>query len=142
MFRRTFLALIAATAALPAFAAPAVFNTDDIAINGYDPVAYFTEGMPIEGQLDYAVHWNDAVWLFSTHENMALFEADPEAYAPSSAATAPMRCPRGSLPRPCPRLGQSWTANYIRTSICKPANCGLLTSRAIFHLPKGTGLTS
>ena len=106
MFRRTFLALIAATAALPAFAAPAVFNTDDIAINGYDPVAYFTEGMPIEGQLDYAVHWNDAVWLFSTHENMALFEANPEAYAPQFGGYCAYALSKGQL---APTVPEAWT---------------------------------
>lgn len=52
------------------------------AINGYDPVAYFTEGKPIEGSSDHAYKWNDAEWHFASAENLERFKADPEKYAP------------------------------------------------------------
>ena len=52
------------------------------AIEGYDPVAYFTEGKPVEGSDDYTYEWRDATWKFASQENLDLFAADPEAYAP------------------------------------------------------------
>lgn len=52
------------------------------AIRGYDPVAYFTQGEPVKGSSDYSTEWNGAEWLFSSAENLAKFEDDPERYAP------------------------------------------------------------
>lgn len=104
--RRIALGLIGATIALPTFAAPAVFTTDDIAINGYDPVAYFMQDMPVKGHLDYAVNWNDTVWLFANPDNMALFEADPEAYAPQFGGYCAYALSKGSL---APTVPEAWT---------------------------------
>ncbi|MGD1924778.1 MAG: YHS domain-containing (seleno)protein [Paracoccaceae bacterium] len=52
------------------------------AIDGTDPVAYFTEGRPVEGSSDFTHEWNGAVWRFSSAENRDLFIADPAKYAP------------------------------------------------------------
>ena len=53
-----------------------------LAVGGYDPVAYFTQGKPVEGRSEHELEWNGATWRFSTAENRAAFEADPDAYAP------------------------------------------------------------
>jgi YHS domain-containing protein len=52
------------------------------AIEGYDPVAYFTEGRPVEGESGFAHDWMDATWYFATAENRDQFAADPDRYAP------------------------------------------------------------
>ncbi|MEM6355700.1 MAG: YHS domain-containing (seleno)protein, partial [Pseudomonadota bacterium] len=52
------------------------------AIDGTDPVAYFTEGKPVEGSSDFTHEWNGATWRFSSAENRDLFAGDPEKYAP------------------------------------------------------------
>ncbi|WP_394240857.1 YHS domain-containing (seleno)protein [Vibrio astriarenae] len=52
------------------------------AIKGYDPVAYFTEGKPIEGDSDFQYEWNGADWYFSSQENLDRFVGNPERYAP------------------------------------------------------------
>jgi len=52
------------------------------AIKGYDTVAYFTEGKPVEGDDKFSTEYNEATWLFSSQENLDLFLADPEKYAP------------------------------------------------------------
>ncbi len=54
----------------------------DVAIKGYDPVAYFTEKKPVEGDKKYAYSWMDASWYFSSDENRQLFISMPERYAP------------------------------------------------------------
>lgn len=53
-----------------------------LAIRGYDPVAYFTVGEPVEGSSDYEYEWNGATWRFSSAAHKDLFAQNPEAYAP------------------------------------------------------------
>ncbi len=52
------------------------------AIEGYDVVAYFTDGKPVEGSKDHSVEWKGADWYFASDEHKKMFEADPEKYAP------------------------------------------------------------
>lgn len=76
--------LVLAVAALPAHA-DGVINASSwtgTAIEGYDPVAYFEEGKPVEGDSDHSYEWMDATWYFASAENRDLFAADPEKYAP------------------------------------------------------------
>ena len=53
-----------------------------VAINGYDPVAYFTDGKPVDGSDDFTHDWNGATWRFASAEHRDMFAADPEKYAP------------------------------------------------------------
>lgn len=84
--RRTFIALASVTPVLAASRAdagqPQVFNTDGIAINGYDPVAYFTESKPVYGDDAHTSDYMGATFRFVSANNKAAFEADPAAYAP------------------------------------------------------------
>jgi YHS domain-containing protein len=76
--------LIALGLALPA-AADGVVNASSFtgtAIEGTDPVAYFTEGRPVEGASAFAHEWRGATWYFASAENRDRFAADPERYAP------------------------------------------------------------
>jgi YHS domain-containing protein len=59
-------------------------NTDfwGIAIKGYDPVAYFTVAKPVKGSEEFEYRWQGAKWRFSRAENLELFKAEPEKYAP------------------------------------------------------------
>ena len=52
------------------------------AIRGYDPVAYHTDGKPVAGKRAHRVEWKGATWSFASAGNKALFEGDPEKYAP------------------------------------------------------------
>lgn len=52
------------------------------AVRGYDVVAYFTQGKPVEGKSDYSHSWNNATWRFASAEHRDLFAANPEKYAP------------------------------------------------------------
>jgi YHS domain-containing protein len=77
-------ALFAAFIALaaPAFALDPTFNENGTAIRGYDPVAYFTQGKPVEGSAQHTVDYNGATWHFASAEHRDLFTANPEKYAP------------------------------------------------------------
>ncbi len=61
---------------------PEVFSTENGAIGGYDPVAFFNESKPVVGNGELTYRWNDATWHFSTQENLEIFKANPEKYAP------------------------------------------------------------
>lgn len=52
------------------------------ALRGYDTVAYFTQGMPVEGSDDFTYEYLGAVWKFSSQEHLELFKANPDKYAP------------------------------------------------------------
>ncbi len=59
-----------------------VFKTEEGAIRGYDPVAYFKDRKPVVGLKEHRLEWNGAQWYFSSKENKVLFEKNPEQYAP------------------------------------------------------------
>lgn len=53
-----------------------------LAINGFDPVAYFTLGKPVEGDERFEFKWQGAVWRFSSAGHRSMFQEEPEKYAP------------------------------------------------------------
>jgi YHS domain-containing protein len=55
---------------------------DGIAIQGYDPVAYFTEGRPMKGSAEFARKWLGATWHFANAGHRDAFAAQPEKYMP------------------------------------------------------------
>jgi YHS domain-containing protein len=61
---------------------PVNVDAEGVAIKGYDPVAYFTMGRPVKGQKELHYEWHGAKWLFSSREHLALFQGNPEKYAP------------------------------------------------------------
>lgn len=76
------LAALLLVLALPAAAVDEVFQTDEGAIRGYDPVAYHVENRPVKGRAEFSHHWNGANWRFASAANRDLFAADPARYAP------------------------------------------------------------
>ena len=61
---------------------PAAEQKPDLAIKGYDAVAYFKAGKAVKGSGSFTFPWHDMTWHFSTKENRDLFAASPEKYAP------------------------------------------------------------
>ena len=79
------LALAGLLAAIGAAQAGGKINASffgDVAIEGYDPVAYFTQGKPIEGQDAHAFEWKGATWRFASAANRDRFATSPAMYAP------------------------------------------------------------
>jgi YHS domain-containing protein len=106
--------LLVAPPALPVLAvAPVNQDKQGIALEGYDPVAYFTEGRPVPGSAEITHRWNGATWRFATREHRDLFAAEPERYTTprSTANTAPRRSARITPPPSIPWPGRSSTAS-------------------------------
>jgi YHS domain-containing protein len=78
-------ALAATAVLLSSFAAYAInpyFATEEGAIKGYDPVAYFTDSKAVKGDKQFSYQWQNAEWHFASAANLAAFKANPEKYAP------------------------------------------------------------
>lgn len=57
-------------------------NKDGLAIQGYDPVAYFTLGKAAKGDPKFTSVYRRATYHFANAEHKKLFDADPEKYEP------------------------------------------------------------
>lgn len=55
---------------------------NNVAVEGYDAVAYFTEGRPVKGSAQFRTTYNGAEFHFASAANLARFKANPAAYAP------------------------------------------------------------
>ncbi len=64
------------------FAASINLNNNDVAIHGYDPVAYFTNNQAVEGMPKFTANYEGAIYHFASESNRDRFKADPERYAP------------------------------------------------------------
>jgi hypothetical protein len=53
-----------------------------LAMNGIDPVAYFTDAAPLYGRADQEVRYAGAIWRFRNEGNKAAFIANPDVYMP------------------------------------------------------------
>ena len=54
-----------------------------VALQGYDPVSYFTRNKAIEGSKRFGAVHEDAVYLFSTPDNRDMFAKAPHKYVPA-----------------------------------------------------------
>jgi YHS domain-containing protein len=53
-----------------------------LAIEGYDPVAYFAQGKAIEGKKEYTTKVGEATYQFANASHRDLFKKDPKKYLP------------------------------------------------------------
>ena len=54
----------------------------NVAIKGYDTVAYFTDGKARRGHESFTFLWHGMTWHFSSKDHRDQFAAGPEKYAP------------------------------------------------------------
>lgn len=88
MFRLSLNSILFASvllAAAPASAAaPEIYtgHFSNLAVSGYDPVAYFENGAPVIGTKEFSLEHGGATWRFASAANLEKFRADPAAFAP------------------------------------------------------------
>lgn len=68
-----------------------------LAISGYDPVAYFTDGKPVIGRPGVEAEQAGAIWRFSNENNRVFFLARPDVYAPQFGGYDPVDVARGVI---------------------------------------------
>lgn len=88
--RKLLVAIAAAASTMTVVAAPAhaeqapVYTglLSRVAVSGYDPVAYFTEGRPVRGSTEQRIMHRGYEYRFASAEHLAAFRADPSRYLP------------------------------------------------------------
>ena len=58
------------------------FESGGVAIGGYDPVAYFTDGKPVRGAAQFSAQYKGSTFHFSSKANRDAFAANAAKYAP------------------------------------------------------------
>ena len=66
-----------------------------LAIEGFDPVAYFVDARPVIGLPDFEASEAGAVWRFHNEGNRASFLAHPDIYGPQFGGYDPIDLARG-----------------------------------------------
>lgn len=64
------------------FASAVNVEQNDVAIHGYDPVAYFVNNKAVEGSSQYTATHEGAIYRFSSAKNRDLFKSNTAKYAP------------------------------------------------------------
>ena len=83
--KKLVLSLLAVGLALPALAqTKTLLNLDKsgVAIQGYDPVAFFTDHKPVKGDPAILLKRDGAIYYFASKEHKELFSKDPTKYEP------------------------------------------------------------
>src|SRR3984885_11377657 len=98
------IALLASLVAVPCFPFAAEAATTErvvvnrytgLAIEGFDPVAYFVDACPKRGIEDFEASEAGAVWRFRNEGNRASFVAHPDIYGPQFGGYDPIDLARG-----------------------------------------------
>lgn len=58
-------------------------NGAGVALEGYDPVAYFTQGRAVQGRAEFSASHNNVTYHFANSEDKKTFLSDPDKYAPA-----------------------------------------------------------
>jgi len=75
-----------------------------VAIDGMDPVSYFTDPQPLQGSPDFEFDWGGVPWYFALAANRDAFARAPAVYAPQFGGHATMSLARGYLSDGNPRI--------------------------------------
>jgi YHS domain-containing protein len=66
-----------------------------LAVNGIDPVTYFTDEAPLYGRAPYEYSYAGVIWRFRNIGNQAAFIANPNVYMPRYGGYDPIAIARG-----------------------------------------------
>jgi YHS domain-containing protein len=63
-------------------------NVDEkgVILDGYDPVAFFTDNKPVKGNEQFQYTYDEAIYHFASKEHLDLFKSNPEKYKPQFGA--------------------------------------------------------
>ena len=67
------------------------------ALQGYDPVAFFTKGKPVKGNPAISSKINGATYFFGSAEDKELFDKDPAKYMPQFGGYCAYGVSKGDL---------------------------------------------
>ena len=106
--RRSLFSAVGATAVYcgSALAQHAPPSTSRVALKGYDPISYFTDGKPEKGSSEFTFAFDDTTYWFKNAEHREKFAGDPERYAPQFDGYCAVQLSRGRKVEADP---EAWT---------------------------------
>ena len=57
-------------------------NGNGLALQGYDPVGFFTDNRPVKGNQQFQSQYHGATYYFASAEHKAAFDKEPAKYEP------------------------------------------------------------
>ncbi len=109
---KTFLIYLGPLIAFAVLAPAAeVVNIDKngVALQGYDPVAYFTDGKPVKGSPQFTATYKGVTYQFASTEHKQLFEKSPAKHEAQFGGFCGMRRRSTSLRRSRSNISKSCT---------------------------------
>jgi YHS domain-containing protein len=100
LLRTTLLALVVVVHGGALARAEAPVNTDGasgVALDGFDPVSFFGEGEPANGDFQIKSSHKGATYFFANRENKRAFDAEPDRYAPQYGGFCAFGVAKGAL---------------------------------------------
>jgi YHS domain-containing protein len=88
-----------------AFPFAAAAESTKLAMQGYDPVNYFTEARPAKGSPEFSFVWDGERYLFANAKHRDMFVSDPGRYSPQFPGWCAAALTRGEHVVPDP---QNW----------------------------------
>lgn len=85
-----------------------VFSNKNVAIAGYDPVAYFLDEKALAGNEKYSYRWQGVDWWFTSQQHRDLFISDPDSYSPMFGGFCSLGAAHGAL---VPSDPNAWTVH-------------------------------
>ena len=82
-----------------------------VAMEGFDPVGYFTEGKAMKGDAQFTAEYQGATFQFASAEHRDLFLATPEKYIPAFGGYCTQTLAAGAL---TPASPVNWTIHGDR----------------------------
>lgn len=92
--------LLAGLISSPAFAADKTLvnlNKDGVALQGYDPVAFFTVKAPLKGKPEFSSTYHGAKYHFHSAKDKQAFDAEPSKYEPQFGGYCAFGVSKGKL---------------------------------------------
>ena len=77
---------------------------NNIAIEGYDPVSFFS-GKPLKGNPTFQTEHKGAIWMFTSRAHLDLFKTNPSVFAPQYGGYCAWAVAHGKLAKGSP---ESW----------------------------------
>ena len=75
-----------------------------VALDGMDPVSYFTNAQPLPGSPDFEYDWSGVPWYFANAADRDIFIRSPEVYAPQFGGHSATSLAQGYLSDGNPRI--------------------------------------
>lgn len=79
-------------------------DSGGVVLQGYDPVAYFTEGSAVKGEERYKATYKGGTYHFASEANQKLFKKNPAKYAPQYGGYCAMAVSMGRLEEADPKM--------------------------------------